>query len=355
MTRIEAARDPQKPRILIARLSAIGDTILTTPVACRLRDRFPEAHLAWVVEEKSSHFVKGHPALDETFVAPRGWFTNPRQAGRLRAALRAGRFDVAVDCQGLTKSALACWLSGARLRVGLRGRYGAELSPWLNNSLVRPRHPHVTDRSLELLSAIGIPHDPDGEPVRWDLPVDPGARASVDEWLASQRIDRFMAINPGASWDSKLWSNDRFARVAAWLWKERDLPSVVVWGGGREQDWAEEIVAKSNGAARLAPPTSLHELAALLSRARLLLSPDTGPMHLGVAVGTPTVGLHGVTRPEDCGPYGAPHVGLLKRFQAGSRKERRRADNAAMLEISAEDAYGACQRVLGRTADRLAS
>ena len=339
------------PRVLIARMSAIGDTILTTPVACRLRDAFPDAFLAWVVEEKSSRFIEGHPAVDETIVLPRGWFVSPRKVVTLARRLKPLALDVAIDCQSITKSSLACWLSGAPLRIGSGGQYGCELSPWLNNRLVDSPEPHLTDRQLALLAPLGLERQP-GRPVRWDLPRVPGAEQAVARWAPIAEPEGFAVVNPGATWESKLWVNSRFGEVARRLGQVRGLRSVVVWAGDRERRWAEEIAAASGGWAQVAPPTSLPELAALLRQARLMLSADTGPMHLAVAVGAPTVGLFGATRPEDCGPYGAPHEAVQRRLQEGGRRARRNADNAAMRAITVDDAWAACQRVLDRTAQR---
>ncbi|TWT41439.1 glycosyltransferase family 9 protein [Botrimarina hoheduenensis] len=339
------------PRVLIARMSAIGDTILTLPVACRLREAFPHAFLAWVVEEKSAAFVVGHPVLDEVIVVPRGWFTKPAEIVALRRRLRPLRLQTALDCQGLTKSALACWLSGASRRIGFAGAHGGELSPWLNNRLVTNRHPHVTDRSLELLGEVGLAGLVGKPGVRWDVPIPAEAVTSVAAKLPSWAQARsFAVINPGATWDSKLWSMDRFGSLAARLGETLGMKTLVVWGGKRELNDAQHIANNSDGWAELAPATTLRELAAVLSLARLVVSSDTGPMHLAVAVGAPTVGLHGATRPQDCGPYGAPHLGLLKQFQAGGRRERRQADNSAMLAISVDDAWHACRQVLERSA-----
>lgn len=348
------ARDPDRPRVLIARTSAIGDTILTAPVACRLRDLFPRARIAWVVEEKSALFVEDHPAIDEAIVLPRGWFTRPRDVLALRRRLRPMRFDAAIDCQGLTKTALACFVSGAAVRVGLRGEHGRELSGWLNNRLVEPRTTHVTDRSLELVAAL-VGDRGAGDPVRWDLPRVTAAENKIAVWLAKSGAapdQGYAVINPGASWDSKLWEADRFAVLAARMGKELGLTSIVVWGGDRERGWAEQIVDGANGRAVMAPSTSLHELAALLREARLVVSPDTGPMHLAVAVGAPTVGLFGATLPRDCGPYGPPHAAVMRATTPGGRRARRRADNAAMRAIRVDDAYEACRAVLDATADR---
>jgi lipopolysaccharide heptosyltransferase I len=324
-------------------MSAIGDTLLTLPVACALRRAWPDAYLAWVVEEKSSPFVANHPALDETIVLPRGWFTSPARVWWLRQTLRSRQFDIAIDCQSISKSALACWLSGAKQRIGCRGQYGAELSPWLNNRLVPTQTTHLTDRSLELLAPLGI-HQP---AVEWHPPVDEQAIAAMGDYISAAGLEAgYAVLNPGATWDSKLWEMDRFAAVARHMRARHGLPSLVVWGGERERGWAEQIVAQSDGAATLATSTSLHELAALLIGARLLVSSDTGPLHLSVAVGTPVVGLYGSTRPADCGPYGPPHIALQRQYEAGSRRHRRRADNHAMRQITIDDVCQACDELL---------
>lgn len=335
------------PRILIARMSAIGDTILTLPVACALRAHFPDAYLAWVVEEKSSAMVLGHGCLDEVLVLPRGWFTSPRRLLAARRVLRARRFDISIDCQGMTKSAFACRLSGARNRIGLRGAHGRELSSWLNNRLVESRRSHVVDRSLELLRPLGIRQPA----VRWHLPLDNASRLRMRQAVAGLGLaGPYAVINPGATWNSKLWEMDRFARVAQHLGARHRLPTLVVWGGGRERGDAERIVAESGGQAVLAPPSTLIELAALIEGGSLFLSADTGPLHMAVAVGTPSIGLYGATRHEDCGPYGSPHVALQVQYQGGSHRERRNADNSAMRMITVDMVCERCDDLLHRTA-----
>ena len=335
---------PKTPRILIARMSAIGDTILTLPVACALRAHFPDAYLAWVVEEKSAAMVVGHPCLDEVLVLPRGWFTHPVRLWATRRLLCERRFETTIDCQGLTKSALACRLTGAPRRIGLHGEHGRELSRWLNNELVRPSRPHVVDRSLELLAPLGIRQPT----VRWELPVDDASHQRMGEVIDRLELGGgYAVINPGATWESRRWEMDRFGRVARHLGEQHGLPTLVVWGGAGERAAAEQIVAESAGHALLAPPTTLVELAALIEGGRLFLSADTGPLHLAVAVGTPSIGLYGSTRPEDSGPYGAPHAALQIEYQDGSHRQRRRGENHAMRLISVEMVCRQCDAMLG--------
>jgi heptosyltransferase I len=335
--------ESEAPSVLICRMSAIGDTILTLPVACAIRERYPRAYIAWAVERTASAMVLGHECVDEVIVLDRGWFVSPRQWWRLRRRLRPLAIDVAVDCQSITKTALAAWLSGAKLRIGCKGKYGCELSPVLNNHLIEPQTTHLTDRSLELLAPLGV-HP---KQVEFKLPIDPHAATTAGAYIRELGFDHgFALINPGATWDSKLWVMQRFGAVAGYLGKRYGLPSLVVWAGQRELAWANEIVAHSNGQAVLSRQTSLRELAALCNEAQIFVGSDTGPLHMAVAAGTPSVGLYGATRPEDCGPYGAPNIALQERYHDGSRKQRRRADNSAMREIQVERVYQACDEIL---------
>jgi lipopolysaccharide heptosyltransferase I len=330
-------------------MSAIGDTILTLPVACALRDQFPGAYLGWVVEGRSSAVVLNHDCLDDVFVLQRGWFTDPKAILRSRRLLRDRQFDITIDCQGMTKSALACWLSRARQRIGLQGEHGRELSQWLNNDLVRPKTTHVVDRSIELLARLGI-HDPD---IQWRLPIDMGSDDRMRQAVECLGLQNgYAVVNPGATWESKLWEMERFGQVARHLAQRHNLPTLVVWGGARERVQAEQIVSASAECAVLAPPSDLVELAALIRAGRLFVSADTGPLHMSVAVGTPSVGLYGATRPEECGPYGAAHVAIQVEYHAGSHKDRRRADNRAMRRITAELVCQQCDRLLDADASR---
>ena len=145
-----------RPRILIVRLTAIGDVIHTVPVLCALRRSLPHAEITWVVEGHAGDLIEGHPALDRLVRVPRKWLKSPRTVWAVRRQLRRLRCDVALDIQGLTKSAVAAWLSAAPRRIGFGGVDGRELSRLLNNRLVTPTSEHVIDRNLELLRPLGI-------------------------------------------------------------------------------------------------------------------------------------------------------------------------------------------------------
>jgi lipopolysaccharide heptosyltransferase I len=341
-----AGIDPYS-RILIVRLSAIGDVLHGLPVANSLRDALPRAFLAWVVEDRCAELLRGHRALDELAVIPRGWLKSPANVWGVRRQLRQLRFDITIDLQGLTKSAAAAWLSGARRRIGFDGVDGRELSRWLNNQLILPTRTHVVDRNLELLGALGI----DRPTVRFDL-ADALADAATAERIV-QTIgspERFAVINPGAGWPSKLWPANRYAAVAKHLGEARGVRSIVVWAGKQERAWAEEIVFRSGGHTALAPPTTLRELAAIARCAALFVSADTGPLHLAVAVGTPSVGLFGPVPAARNGPYGPQHVSVQRICLQGKSRERRSAGPESMEAISIDDVIAACERILDRAA-----
>lgn len=332
-------------RILIVRLSAIGDVMHGLPVLLALRDARPNAFLAWVVEGVSGQLLHNHPALDQLVRVPRKWLKQPGQVVELRRQLRALEFDVALDLQGLTKSAVAAWLSGAKRRIGYDGRDGRELSRWLNNELVTAEKTHVVDRNLELLAPLGIAD----AGARFDLPETEDEGRAADKLLAAEQLrERFAVINPGAGWPSKLWPAARFAAVAQYLGTRHALRSLVVWAGGSERLAAEEIVAGSGGSATLAPATSLRELAAVARRATLFVSADTGPLHMAVAVGTPSVGLFGPMPAERNGPYGAANVSVQKMCLTGTSRERRTAGPESMEAIAIEDVCSACDQILAR-------
>jgi heptosyltransferase-1 len=341
------------PRILIVRLTALGDVIHGLPVACALRAALPDAVLGWVVEGRSADLLAGHPALDHVIAAPRRWLKSPRSILDLRRRLRELEFDVAIDLQCLTKSAVAAWLSGASRRIGKAGEHGRELSRWLHNELVDVGGQHVIDHYLEMLKPLGI----ENPEVRFDLPERVVDARVADDFLRGAGLLRrqFAVLNPGAGWPSKIWPADRYGEVAQRLRDAHGLRSLAVWGDAAERKLSEAIVAASRGAAVLAPSTTVLELAAFSRRASLFVGSDTGPMHLAVAVGTPTISLHGPSLADWCGAYGPHNVRLQAAYEAGSANYRRQASDCAMRVISVDMVAEACDQLLGRPAHRKVS
>jgi lipopolysaccharide heptosyltransferase I len=339
-----------RPRILIVRVSAIGDIIHGVPVLCALRDALPDAYLAWIVEGRMGELLEGHPALDELITVPRRWWKSPLEMLRMRRRLRELRFDTTIDLQCLTKSSLTAWLSGASNRIGKAGADGRELSRWFNNNLVEAGGRHVIEHYLSMLRALGI----QSPAVRFDLPERVVDARAAEKFLLARGLSgrRFAVLNPGAGWPSKVWPAVRYAALARYLGQTHGVPSVAVWGTADERPFAERIVEFGARHAHLAPPTTLRELAAICRRAALFVGSDTGPMHLAVAVGTPTISVHGPSLADWCGAYGPHNIRLQVRYEAGSALERRTADDSAMREISVKMVAEACDQLLEHYAMR---
>ena len=345
------SREASSGRFLIVRLSAVGDTIFSLPVACALRRHNPQAFIAWVVEPLSAMMVRTHDCLDEVIVVPRGWWKSPAELRKLRCKLAELEIDTTLDLQSLTKSALVARLSGARRRLGFTRPWGRELSLVLNNERVRVEADHVVNGYLEILKPLGIV----SPQVEFRIPPDDKASGSMLAFVTRElKSQPFAVINPAASWPSKIWPIDRYGEVARYLGEQHGLRSIVLWYGDIERVWAEQIVSGSQGQALLAPPTKLNEVAALARQACLFLSSDTGPLHLAAAVGTPCVGLYGTSRVGRCGPYGSQHIALQAYYQDGTSRQRRSAANLAMQAITVAQVCDACEEIFirGRAADR---
>ena len=335
---------PKNPRILICRLSHIGDCILTLPMVDHLRTTFPKSWIAWAVESPTDQLLRDHSQVDQLIKIPKRWLKSPKAIVQVRRELRSHSFDLALDPQSLTKSSMLAWLSGAKQRVGFSGQHGRELSTWQNNVKVTPTTTHLVDRSLELLKPLGI----EISNAKFRLPIRDTANCYVDQFLTERALldSPFMVLNPGASWPSKRWNNQRFGQVAKDIHDRTGISTLVTWAGDAESQMATEVCQASDGAAIMAPKTDLQQLAVILQRAHLFLGCDTGPLHLAAAMGTTCVGLYGPTRPEDSGAYGARHFAIQEQFHAGSSRERRTANNDAMMKITVKKVTGVCCQAL---------
>jgi ADP-heptose:LPS heptosyltransferase len=337
-------KSPAIQRIMILRLSAVGDTILSMPILCELRRRFPKSKIAWVVGQGAADLLRGHQDLDDLLVLSKKDTASPVAYLRFLNQVRAWKPDTMIDAQGLTKSAWIGRYSGAKLRIGLsKSEFeGRELSTWLNNTLVTPCHEQVVLRGLELLKPLGI-EDP---VVQYKVPRHAETIRSVDQKLCELRAsDTWGIINVGAGWPSKIWPTERYAAVAKHLGQRWGLPSWIAWGGPQERSIAQELEQTSDGWAKMMPQTSLVELAEWVRRAKLFVGSDTGPMHLSVAVGTPTVALIGPMPSERVGPLGAMHATVQIDRLSEKERSQRKTDMRPMRSIQSEHVQEACDRI----------
>ena len=294
-------------RILIVRLTAIGDVVHAIPTACALREALPGAFLAWIVEGRPGDVLQRHRALDEVIVMERHFWKSLATIRAMRRRLRELRFDATIDIQGLSKSSITAWLSGAPWRVGYDGRDGREVSRWCNNVRVLPKTTHIVDRNLELLQPFGIEHPPRAVRPAGYAPRRGHGRARAGRAATSRS---FRAGESRGRLAVETLAPRPLRRGHPTPGPAHGMESLVVWAGDEERAWAEQIVAGSGGHGRLAPPTTLKELVALARRASLFLGSDSAPLHLASAVDTPCIALFGPTPGERNGPYGPQHVVL---------------------------------------------
>jgi heptosyltransferase I len=336
---------PSPRSIVIVKLSAIGDVLHGVPVAVAVKRAFPDARIGWAVEGRAADVLAGHPAIDHLFRLPRGWLKSPAAVLAFRRQLRAFAPDVAIDLQGLLKSGVATWLSAASMRIGFARPTAREYSWLASTNLVKPVATHVVDRNCDLLVPLGIR---ESRPA-FEMPAWPVSRERMRHWLTSLRLpEPPVIINPGAGWASKRWPAERFAALARCLHRRHGIRPLVVWGGSAERATAEQIAADACGEAIVATETTLQDLGELFQLARLVVSGDTGPLHLAAAVGTPCVGLFGPVPASRNGPYGSQHICVEPPEAMRPKWEDRKTDTVSMAGIEVEHVAAAVEQLLAR-------
>lgn len=352
-------------RIAIVRLSALGDVVNTLPALTALRRALPAAHVAWICEAASAGVLADHPLLDELIVVDRkGWeralcrlyglLTVPLGFVAFAHRLRRARFDAAIDFQGNLRSGVVAFLTRAPLRIGLAAGGGKEGSHrFVHHRVALPERPmHRVERALWLLRAVGI-ETADAEPV---VPVTDADRQRVDQFLAACGLAAgpFAVIHPGTSRFGryKQWPGERWAAVARRLACELGLRVALTHGPGRDETEEAEAIAQAAGAV-VAPRLSLRELGEVLRRARLVLSVDTGPMHLASAVGAPVVALFGPKDPALHGPHFGPRAIVAKELDCRPCRRRWCDDPQCMAAITPDDVLAAARQLANTTGRRL--
>ena len=322
------AASPVFERILIIKLSAIGDIIHTLPAVAALRRAYPEAWLAWIVEKAGASLLRGNPDLDELItVDTRAWRANwwmgLRHAWYVTRHLRRASFDLCIDFQGLLKSGVFTYLSGAPRRLGLPGQRCREpLSAVFTNihGPLSDASRHIVDQLVELLQPVGVA-TPER---RFTIPL-----SEADEYFA-ERVWRELGLRsdvpvvvlyPGAAWQTKRWGELNFARLNDALIRRFQVRTLLTWGPG-EEPLIQRVVRATAYTPAIAPATTLLQLAAIIARGRAFVGGDTGPLHLAAAVGTPTVALFGPSDPRRNGPYGLGHVILQRQLPCSNCYQR---------------------------------
>ena len=340
---------------LIVRLSSIGDVVHTLPAFQALREAWPDARIGWAVEPAAAPLVRALPGPLQLHVidtaswrrrpwSPAGW----RALRHARDELRAAGYEVALDFQGLIKSALVARASGARtlgldpadLREPAARRWYHATAPASDPGT------HVVERGLALARAAGAP----SAAVRFPRIGDPRDDAWVDQQLARRGLTGFIVAHGAANWSSKQWPLARQAAAGRELYRRTGLPVLWIWGPCERL--ATRRTAAAAGEGNLpAFPTTLPQLAALLRRTRLFVGGDSAPLHLAVACGTPAVAWFGPTSPQRLGPLDARDL-TVTALQPCSFCHQRRCPlgtRACLESLPSEDVVAAAEQRLAMT------
>ncbi len=343
--------------ILIVKLSAIGDVIHTLPSLSALRKFYPEANITWAIEEDSSDIVKDHPYLNRVVISRRKrWMADLKRPRRISgtigeiksfiSTLRDYSYDLVIDFHGLFKSSLIVLLSGGKRKLGYDSMQ--ELSGlFLNEKIHEDMEKHAVDRYLDFLNHLGS----DIVEKEFLIPVQEENRNRVKNILTINNIDkkeRFVAVSPVAFWETKLWKDDKFADLCDRI--AEDLKAKVVLTGNKSDGMIENIQSlMSYPSVNLGGQTTLRDLAYLYSLSSVVITTDSGPMHIAAAMGTPVVALFGPTDPLKTGPYGEGHVVVRKEMSCSPCFLKKCSSKKCMEEITVEEVFQAVEEIIKRT------
>jgi heptosyltransferase-1 len=371
-------------KILLIKLSAVGDVVHTIPVLNKLRRRYPMAQLDWLVTPAIAELLRHHPAITNIIEFEREAWSTPWRLtpfasyARLAANLRAAAYDLVVDIHGQFRTAALTLATGAPARIGFdrpRARVwdasprkfpeqarkhawqGAREGSWLaytHHIPVPTLDLHAVDRYLNVGPILGL----DKEPADFSFPIPQSASSRIDSLLRRYGTDRreILIIAPGTIWETKQWGSEKFARVAGHFLSKGF--AVVLIGSQRERIVCEEVAALTPGAINLAGMTALSELAALIRRSAISITNDSGPMHLAVALDRPVVSIFGPTDPVWIGPYRRADAVLHVDLECSPCYLRRlkhcRYDHACMRNVSPPAVIERAESILSARQDRLA-
>ncbi|MGH7652444.1 MAG: glycosyltransferase family 9 protein [Gemmatimonadaceae bacterium] len=298
MTSAGAQTDEVPAEICIVMMSAVGDTVHVLPVINALKRANPSTRITWVLQPAPATLVRGHKSVDEIILFDRakGW----RAFTDVRAALARRQFDLVIDLQVYFKAGIVTSFARAPVKLGFDRARARDLNWLFTNWKVEARPiQHVQDQYFEFLSRMGVSR----EPVEWDL----GPWPDELEWQAEfvRGIDRPIAsIVVATSKPEKDWLPERWAKVCDALYEQYGMQVVLVGGTTAREREAERIVMhNARHKPRSALGSGLRNLVSILDASSLVLSPDTGPLHMAVALDRPVISLMGYTNPKRTGPY----------------------------------------------------
>ncbi len=342
-------------RFLIIRLGAIGDVVHTLPLASAIKDARPDSHITWAVEPAPREVLLENSDIDELLtVDTRAWRKNFFSGGfsalgrDLRAVRNVGA-DVALDAQGLIKSGLLAWASGAPVRIGFEHRFCKEGMNVLftTHQAFPPGSPHhVVEKNLSLLDPLRLPV-PLRERYRFPLHETKEEGEWAEKYLESEGCPDgrpLLVVHPGGGWVTKRWAPARFAQLAD-HWRENGLGDVLlIWGPG-EREIVKKVASAMRTKPHVAPATGIREMMSLIRRGSCFAGGDSGPMHLAAAMGVRCLAIMGPTEPVRNGPWGAGHSVLHHRLACSGCYARKCPDIECLERVKTEEAVNGLSRL----------
>jgi len=327
------AIDPYK--ILVVKPSSLGDIVHSLPFLNAINKRFPTAEVHWVVAKEFEGLLDGHPMIKRLRVINKDAWKKigsvKETLGELKALfrdLKKENYDLVIDLQGLLRSGIITAATGARIRIGFKeAREGSRL--FYTHKVEGGKDIHAVDRYLKIADFLGC----DMSDVRFPFPSFDSTSSPI---LDPSSSEDYALIVPGARWRTKRWPPENFGEIASLL----PLKSIIV-GGKADRDIADEIVAFSKGKAiSLAGKTTLKELVAVIRGARLVISNDSGPMHIAAALGIPVFAIFGPTDAVRTGPYGKRHRIIRQNISCAPCFKTQCENMRCMKNLSVEKVFG---------------
>lgn len=364
-TEVGALRDRVFHRILIIKPSSLGDVIHALPVLHGLRERYPKAAISWLIGKPFAPLIERHPELDDVILFDRARYSRFGRSIRATTAfvdfarvLRRRDFDLVIDLQGLFRSGLLAFVTGAAVRIGFAS--ARELAWAFYNHRLRTPDPnlHAADKNYLVSRVLGF----DAVAMRFDLAVTEDERTRAKEILSTAGLgstDRFVSVWPGARWETKRWAAQRFAETIGRLHREHDLRAVLM-GDPNERELCTRIAAESGvSPIVLAGATGIREAVAVTERSAVVVAHDSAPVHIAAALGRPLVAVCGPTNPARTGPYAARDSVIQADLPCVPCYLKRLAccpyDHQCMKDVTVDivvRAVRAAERGVGREAER---
>ena len=349
-------------KILVIRLSAIGDVVHTLPAVHLLKKYLPGCRITWLVEEAAADLIAGYEGIDAVIVSKRMSWLRALRTGNAAAAckeaaaffreLRREEYDLVLDFQGLFKSGLLAGLTRGKRKIGFaRAREGAAFF-YTEHAPAPDFNDHAITRHMGLLRYLGIKDDAVVFSQLWGEQEEQSVQRLIGGHEAHNGSP-LIIVHPCAAWPTKCWDAGRVAAVCDSLRKTCDA-RIVFAGSAAEQTLVSSIISRmAEPAINLAGRTTLRELACLLARASLMVAMDSGPMHLACAVGTPVVALFGPTAPWRTGPFGSRYSVIRKELLCSpcyKKKACPLGHHRCMAGIAVEDVLQVCSDYLRQEA-----